>query len=168
MHVFLLILRIAVLLLSIIGSAASGIIGALWWVDKNRTVRMIEQTRKDPSLGLTSSLSQYSTPEDMEREVNRRANAFPVLLVGAPLCLLGGILAVLGRTNSGGGLLLLAGVSPGTLHPHALVFTWPLILAGLLACLVSLLALLTGAWSEQAEGSGRRRGRKHSSQQGKG
>jgi hypothetical protein len=171
MRGLLLGLRITVLVLSVLGAAVSAflalslIIGEYKLRKEYDRVRAVfdeadqaakkrglsEENRREADDHFRAEDDKFE--KDLEN-LNRVLNATPFLVVGALLSIVGGILAMLGRTNSGGGLLLLAGLGPVPLAPRAVIFTGVLILAGLLACLASFLAFQAGP--ERTKGKGRR------------
>jgi hypothetical protein len=175
MRIFLIILRVGVFALAMLGTAASGYLGYRWYSDASSQQTKLDLTRRTlvawevlnkagqagPNAG--NDIQSFKTQLETLNPVLR---AIPFLLAGAVLGLLGGILALAGRTTSAAVVLIVAGAGPGVLAPRSLVFTSILILAGFAALFVSFLAWVARpkdrAGEEEDEDerrAGRRRGR---------
>jgi hypothetical protein len=160
MRVFLILLRIGVLCLALGGAAASGFLGARWWNDLNETRAKIAEIRL--AILLARELAAETPPNSQARadaakaeaqynDLPHRARTYPFLLAGAVLGALGGVLALLGRTTSAAALLIVVGAGPGALVASGstllivgtVIFTCPLVLAGMLSLFVSFLAFVT-------------------------
>jgi hypothetical protein len=125
-------LRIAALVLGLLGAAASGLLGAAWLKDYNdnqAAMQLVVGLRDFAAKmgGDTKKLdAEIAKLEDM------RTAAF--FLVGAlPLGIGGGVLAWKRRTKIGGAVLIAAAVAPAVLAPKSLGFTWLLVVGGILA-----------------------------------
>lgn len=161
MRVFLLLLRVGVFLLALAGVGGAGFLGYKGW--ENITQKhSLEDARKQlaaaRALVSPGGLITAETVRKSESEVERLsmvARAYPFLLAGAVIGLLGGVLALVGRTNSGAVLMLLTLAGPGVIFPNSLLFLSPLGAAGLGALFVSFLAWITrpkpGAAAPRAE-----------------
>lgn len=149
MRVLLLTLRTVVFLLALAGGVSSGFLGLRWREavvqgQPDPTVQRVEvevigQLNK---LGL-GDLGTWAPVDQTPQEKARCSRAYPFLLVGLLLGAEGGLLAFRGRERSGAALLFLAGLGPAVLHPASLIFTSGLLLAGVLALGVGLLASRT-------------------------
>jgi hypothetical protein len=129
-------MRVAVLVLGILGGLGAGALGVLWLMNCNKDRDIIELLRSDPNLrdanlGIPGQ-AFIQTPRDAIREYDRRVRAYPFLLAGLLLGVVGGVLALLGRGKSGAVLLALACLGPAVLNPWSLIFTFLLpVAAGL-------------------------------------
>jgi hypothetical protein len=125
-------MRIAVLILAILGSLGSGGVGVLWLWHTARDSQGVELGRMlVEQAGVTDSAMRKELAE-----YDRRAKTFGFLLAGFALGLVGGVLAMLGRGKSAAALLLTAVIGPAVLHPVVLIFTFLLAIAGVLALFV--------------------------------
>jgi hypothetical protein len=150
MGAFLIVLRVGALVLALLGSAGSLFLAYQWRSD-------FEKEKEKIALGLAflefaGEIEKEVPPDPKQAEalakaraaydqLARAVRAIRFLFAGAALGLLGGLLALLGRTSCAAALLLVAAAGPAVLLPLTLVFTCPLVLGGLLALGASLLGL---------------------------
>ncbi len=138
-------MRYVVLLFGLVGAVVSGYLGYLWMDNFYHQKAITAEMRQHTATG-------YYKLEALEKiaEFDRQAKAWPFLLTGAVLGLLGSILAFERRRFSGSALLLCAALGPVVYKPLVALFICGLILAGLLALFIrpcSASALRTGcAW----------------------
>jgi LytS/YehU family sensor histidine kinase len=112
--------KIAIVALAVLGALAAGFLGGKWMGDLGG---MSDQQRMAAQLmGQTEQINKMTT------------SAF-VLLAGFLAGLAGAFLSFTGRFALGGGLMLAFGVLPVLFTPQALIFTSPLIAAGVVALL---------------------------------
>lgn len=118
-------MRIAVLILAILGAIGAGILGVIWVSDY--------ESGKD-LVNLAGALGGEEAV-DVD-EFHRLGIAAYMLLVAALLGVVGGILAFLGKGKIAGAIMLVGVAIPGFLAPMSLVFSGLLALAGVLAFLI--------------------------------
>jgi hypothetical protein len=152
MRIFLIILRVGVFLLALLGVAGSGGLGYKWWSDSTAEKPKFDLAQKKMAalrVLVKEGLGGPTTPSDLQKasenfdNLNSFLRPIPFLMAGAVIGLLGGVLALIGRTLSGAVLLFLASAGSGVLQPITLIFTCPLIAAGLGSLFVSFLAFVT-------------------------
>jgi hypothetical protein len=119
-------MRIAVLIVGILGSLGAGTLGVLWMLACQKDKQDLQMLR----------LAGMRIPAEVEDEYVRRSRAYPFLLAGVVLGGTGAALAMAGRGKSAGALLLTAGAGPAVLNPASLIFTFLLPVAGVLAFFV--------------------------------
>jgi hypothetical protein len=141
MRIFLIILRVLVLLTALLGVGLSGGCGAVAYQGITKE-KILEKVQKKQVAERVLKRENKATGEMIEFFTSW-SRAWPFLLAGAVLGLLGGIFAMMGYTNSGALLLLVSGVGPGVIGLGRLVITSPLIAAGLGSLFVSFLAFVT-------------------------
>jgi hypothetical protein len=131
-------MRGIVLLLGLLGAVGSGFLGYKWYSDANdpEYKAKIELARS-----LAEAMDKENVPGNEEgkasiAEYERSVKAAYFLLAGLPLGIAGAVLAFLGRPKSGAALLLVAVIGPAVLNWRSLVFTFPLLIAGILCFLV--------------------------------
>jgi hypothetical protein len=140
MNVFLVLLRLFALLLALGGIAATGYLANRWSAD----LFPDEAKRQKEALGRALLRIDPKGREEVakeDRRLDEAARAFPFLFGAMALALLGAVLTVAGRTNSGAALLLAAVIGPAVFAPPTLIFTSGMVCAGLVALLASILAL---------------------------
>ncbi len=108
-------MRIAGLVLGILGGLVAGLLGMKWIADANELSREIQAAQ---ALGVDTS------------DVSRMVTAGWLLVASLALGITGGVLAMLGRGKPAAGLLLAGGVAPVIFAPVALIFTWLLVVGG--------------------------------------
>jgi hypothetical protein len=129
-------MRFVVLILALAGGAATGFLGYKWRSDYEGQAAILDAARQKAQ-GNPAAEAEFA-------KVDRLSKAAYFLLAGAPLGLIGGILAMLGRGKLAAVVLLLALVGPAvlagpvvmednTLLGGFILFLSPLLLAGLLA-----------------------------------
>jgi hypothetical protein len=160
MRVLLIVLRVFVFLLGVGGALAAGFVGVVLTVEQDRMKEDLEKKRKE--YAIVKALVQAGGSEaeraklaDVDREffrLERGLRAYPFFLACFPLGVLGGILGLVGRTNSAAALLLVSALGPLVLffHTFTLAFTSGLLAAGVLSVVISLLAFLTRPRPEPA------------------
>jgi hypothetical protein len=151
MRLFLILLRIGVFLLGLAGSLGSGFLG-YWWRNETRDRRpgfdqaVHDFRRRCDILGIDpTEVAREPFWRELEQEYRafqRQDRAYPFLLAGSVIGLVGAVLALRGRDRSSAALLLVAALGPAVLDPTALRFSFALVLAGLLALGTAFLALL--------------------------
>lgn len=104
-------MRIAGLILGILGGLSAGLLGAVWISDVNSV---------DPEMAALVDMSGMLT-------------AGYLLVLALVLGISGGVLALRGKGRWAAGLMIPAAVAPAFLQPSALVFTFLLLLAGILS-----------------------------------
>ncbi|HEV3258624.1 MAG TPA: hypothetical protein VG013_17240 [Gemmataceae bacterium] len=139
-------MRIAVLILAILGAAGSGFLGVRWMTDSLTNKDQIEADRAQaeklrPLLNLMGEAdpkmkAQLADYDAKYHNAIQAMKAYPFLLAGVGLGVWGGLLGLARRGKSGAALLLVAALGPAVLLPKTLIFTFCLILAGLLCLLV--------------------------------
>jgi hypothetical protein len=174
MRIFLILLRIGVLFIAFIGAGLSGLGGYIWWDDVGQPQKKADMANARKKMAAAEMLVKTLPPGDKQRqrfeteqknvaklleEVDRRQRAWPFLMAGAVLALLGGFFALFGRTTSGAMLMFLAAFGPIWLtQPKSfsaplvdlivddwkpVLFCAPLVLAGFCSLFVSFLAWVT-------------------------
>jgi hypothetical protein len=154
MGTLLVVLRVGALVLAGVGSMSSVLLAAIWQAEFEKRKQEIgialylldgveEGERPPPSdpkqaQALAEARAAY-------HKLGRAVRATRFLYAGAVLGLLGGLLAALGRTGCGAALLLVAAAGPAVLVPFTLVFTSPLVAAGLVALGATVLALFASS-----------------------
>jgi hypothetical protein len=124
-------MRYVVLVLAILGALTTGFLGYAWRTNAVEKKDMIEMTRGLVEVGFAGEEGKAELVE-----FDKRAKAWPYLFIGAALGIVGGVLAFL-RKGMFAALVLVAGaILPAIFNPSSLLFTCPLILAGLLAFFV--------------------------------
>ena len=111
-------MRIAGLILGIIGGLLAGMLGITWMRDANRMRELIETAK---SLGVDTG------------EVDKLVIAAYILLAVMIVGIVAGVLAFRGKGKIAAPLMILGAVSPALFAPKALVFTFILLLGGLLS-----------------------------------
>jgi hypothetical protein len=140
-------MRIAVLVLGILGGLAAGTLGMLWLTNcqKDRPIiEVLRNTQKDHEEARKKRVVPPNEPEldflidpdAMVREYDRRVRAYPFLLAGLLFGVMGGVLAMLRRGKSAAVLLALAALGPAVLNPLTLIFTFLLPIAAVLSLFV--------------------------------
>jgi hypothetical protein len=144
MRIFLSVLRVGVFLLALVGATAAGFLGYVWWGGLSGDMHKGETKLHDVRPLLGSAGAFLAERERAQGEYESRAKAYPFLLAGAALGLLGGLLVLTRQDKSGAVLLLLSVAGPAVFVPAVLLVTFPLPLAGAGALFVAFLAFLAG------------------------
>jgi hypothetical protein len=111
-------MRIAGLILGILGGLAAGFLGMKWMGDANSLKGQIEVVRK---MGVNMD------------ELDKMATA-SYMLIGAMVAgILGGILAMMGKGRIAALLMLAGAILPAIWAPKSLVFTCILVLGGIVS-----------------------------------
>ncbi|MBK6917319.1 MAG: hypothetical protein IPH07_07965 [Deltaproteobacteria bacterium] len=111
-------MRIAGFIIAILGALAAGLLGAAWLTDAAEQSARITQAK---ALGVdTGALDSIVT-------------AAYVLVLSLGLGIAGGVFTLRGKGRIAALVLIAAGVAPALFAAKALVFTWLLVLAGLLS-----------------------------------
>jgi len=142
-------MRYAVLILGILGALGSGFLGYKWWSDAHSAG---VQAQMDTIRALGSPELAQQTQAKMDQLV--RASYF--LMAGLPLGIVGGVLAMR-RQGWIAGLLMLIPVALATAFAQnagVLIFTFPLVIGGLLAFFVWPKRAATVRTPTGAEGTG--------------
>jgi hypothetical protein len=108
-------MRIAGFIVAILGALAAGALGAVWLSDAAKYEHQIAQAE---ALGL---------------DVSGLVTAAYLLCASLLLGIGGGVLALRGKGQIAAIVLIAAGVAPALFAAKALVFTWLLVVAGLLS-----------------------------------
>jgi hypothetical protein len=108
-------MRIAGFILAVLGALAAGALGAVWLSD---AAKYKDQLAQAQALGL---------------DVGSIVTAGYVLVLSLVLGIVGGVMALRRKGTIAAAILIAAGVAPALFEPKALVFTWLLLLAGLLS-----------------------------------
>lgn len=111
-------MRIAGLILGIIGGLLAGMLGMTWMRDANRMRELIETAK---SLGVDTG--------EMDKLVIAAYILLAVMVVG----IVAGVLAFRGKGKIAAPLMILGAIAPALFAPKALVFTFILLLGGLLS-----------------------------------
>jgi hypothetical protein len=122
-------MRIVVLLLGLLGSVTAGFLGFKWKSDAAKP----EQTEKVELVRAIAALGQDPKVKEELDKYDRIIKAAYALLASFPLGIIGAIVAYTGRGIIGGVTMLPAPVVAAVLQTNTLVFSSPLVLAGLLA-----------------------------------
>jgi hypothetical protein len=117
-------MRIAVLVLAVLGSMSAGFLGVKWVSDAGKYRDLIKTAEK---LGVAP---------DAVRQAGRLETAGYLLMLAAPVGLAGGAASMLGRKRVAAGLLIGAAVVPCLFAAKALLFTFLLLVAAGLALAV--------------------------------
>lgn len=140
-------MRIAVLILALLGGVAEGFLGFKWLSDAAKNEKMLKQLEelgaafekegidKNKGVDMIGNLGGQSNFSEKLAEYKKLVKAAYCLAGGAILALLTGIL-VFARVVPGyvgGILLLLCAIVPAVFEPKTLVFTCFVVLAGLLS-----------------------------------
>ncbi len=113
-------MRIAALILGILGALASGFLGSRWLSDYNENKELLAAAAK---MGADTG--------DLDKVV---MGAY-ILLVAAAVSLVGGIMTLKGKGKIFGPLMILLALSPVAFKPEALIFTSLTLIGGILAFL---------------------------------
>lgn len=135
-------MRIVVLILAVLGAGTSGFLGYRWRDNYRAEKDSMEKNREmltDPDKARIAGLFLGENLEKAKAnlaEFDKRAKTWPYLFVGCALGIVGAVLAYLRKGLFAAVVLLVGAILPAVLHPATLVFTFPLILAGLLALFI--------------------------------
>ncbi|TMQ30599.1 MAG: hypothetical protein E6K70_23940, partial [Planctomycetota bacterium] len=144
-----LLLRTIVLACGLLGAAACGALGFLWWSAQSEMKEQVELAR----LFMQGDAADPKIVAQL-KEFDNREKAYPLLFVAASLGVFGGILGFMRRGVIGGLLMLLALAGPTFYFPKSLVFT-ALRLAGGLLCFLIRSPQRAMAAAEKAVRTGR-------------
>jgi hypothetical protein len=127
-------MRIAVIILAVLGALGAGFLGFKWNSDSRKPE--VQLMRK-----LVEEVGKEDTAEGKEAreklaEVDRLVLASYFLMAAAPLALVGAFLASRGQGLIAGVVLLGAGLVPTVLAPKSLLFSFPLLIAGGLSFMI--------------------------------
>ena len=111
-------MRIVGLVLGVIGGLLAGLLGLTWMRDADRMRELVDTAR---SLGVDTG------------EVDRLVTAAYILLVVMVVGIVAGVLAFKGKGKVAAALMILSAVVPALFAPKALIFTFILLLGGLLS-----------------------------------
>ena len=111
-------MRIVGLVLGIIGGLLAGMLGLTWMRDANRMRELIDAAR---NLGVDTG------------EVDKLVIAAYILLAAMIVGIVAGVLAFRGKGKIAAPLMILSAIAPALFAPKALVFTFILLLGGLLS-----------------------------------
>ena len=111
-------MRIAGLALGIIGGLLAGVLGLTWIRDASRMRELVEAAR---SLGVDTG------------EVDKLVIAAYILLAAMVVGIVAGVLAFKGKGKAAAVLMIVAAIAPALFAPKALVFTFILLLGGMLS-----------------------------------
>lgn len=111
-------MRIAGLILGILGGLAAGFLGMKWLSDANSMKEMVGAAR---NLGIDMS------------ELDKTITAAYILLGSAVLGIVGGVMAFKGKGKIAGLLMLIGALAPAIFAPKALVFTIILLVGGIVS-----------------------------------
>jgi hypothetical protein len=128
-------MRIAVLILAILGGLGAAALGVLWLLNCQKDRNAVELARLIAA-EIPAGAPDSSKIIDELREYDRRVKAYPFLLVGFVLAVAGGFLAMQRRGKSAAVLLLLAALGPAILNPLSLIFTFLLPIAAVLSLFI--------------------------------
>jgi membrane-bound ClpP family serine protease len=123
-------MRTAVLIVGILGTFAAGALGVLWFLDKNSPEGLLLEAMRNDLLRLGPN-----AVSELQRW-DRHVMAIWFLFGAVPLGLGGAILGMNGRGICGAVLMFLAVLGPAILDWRSLVFTFVLIIAGILCLFV--------------------------------
>lgn len=113
-------MRIATLVLAILGGLAAIMLGAIWLSDAAQQRETLEVLR---SAGISTA------------EIDGIVRTAYILIVGGLIGIVAGVLAFRGKSKVAAGILAIVVVIPAVLMPKTLVFTFLLAIAALLAFL---------------------------------
>jgi len=111
-------MRIAGLILGILGGLAAGLLGMKWLSDANQLKELADFVRQTG--GDTGDLDKLVT-------------AAYVLIGAMVLGIVGGVLAFMGKGKIAAVLMLVAGILPAIFEPKALVFTFILLIGAVVS-----------------------------------
>jgi hypothetical protein len=111
-------MRIVGLCLGVIGGLLAGMLGVTWMRDANRMRELVDTAR---SLGVDTG------------EVDKLVLAAYLLLAVMIVGIVAGVLAFKGKGKIAAPLMILSALAPALFAPKALVFTFLLLLGGLLS-----------------------------------
>jgi hypothetical protein len=111
-------MRIAGLILGILGGLAAGLLGMKWLSDANQLKELTDFVRQTG--GDTSDIDKLVT-------------AAYVLIGAMVLGIVGGVLAFMGKGKIAAVLMLVAGILPAVFEPKALVFTFILLIGAVVS-----------------------------------
>lgn len=111
-------MRIIGLVLGVIGGLLAGMLGLTWMRDANRMRELIDAAR---NLGVDTG------------EVDKLVIAAYILLAVMVVGIVAGVLAFRGKGKIAAPLMILGAIAPALFAPKALVFTFILLLGGLLS-----------------------------------
>lgn len=111
-------MRITGLILGVIGGLLAGTLGLTWMQDANRMRELIAAAR---NLGVDTG------------EVDKLIIAAYILLAAMVVGIVAGVLAFKGKGKIAAPLMILGAIAPALFAPKALVFTFILLLGGLLS-----------------------------------
>lgn len=136
-------LRIAALVFGILGASGSLTIALIWRNEAEKSAPMIALARKlaeEVREGKAGPMDQAKVAEaaDVEKKINRMMSSIPMLFVGVVMCLIGSVLAILGRTGCAAIWFLLAVLGPTILAPPSIICTGATPLAALIAGIATL------------------------------
>jgi hypothetical protein len=120
-------MKIAALVLGILGAIATAGLGSKWVSDYNDNKALIDSLSK-----VSASIGGGDNPA--LAELNRTKNAGYLMIVFG-IAALGAAALVFKQSKAAGGVLVAAAVIPALLAPKSLVFSFFLIIAGVLAFL---------------------------------
>ena len=107
-------MRIVVFILAILGGLAAAALGAVWLAD-------------------AAAVEQLQLGEEAGVALEGIVTAGYLLLLALALAIAGGVLALLRKGKFAAGVLISAAVAPAIFEPKSLVFSFLLVVAGLLA-----------------------------------
>jgi hypothetical protein len=125
-------MRIAVLILALLGAVTAGFLGYKWFSDSR-------SPEVKAARDLAEALGQLPGAEDAKAKVaehDRLVLASYFLMGAFVLGIAGGALAYTGKGVIAGIILLVAAGVPAVLAPKSLVFSCPLVVAGVLSFLI--------------------------------
>jgi hypothetical protein len=139
----MLVMRYAVLILSLIGAAACGALGAKWLSDINspngklavEIADSIASGKNDAELEKTYG-PRLPELKELSAKLMRLQKASYALFGSVLLAIVGGVLALKSQKFLAALVLLVAGAGPAIFAPPALLATGVLLLSGLLSLLI--------------------------------
>lgn len=111
-------MRIAGLVLGIIGGLLAGMLGLIWMRDASRMRELVDAAK---NLGVDTG------------EVDKLIVAAYILIAVMIVGIVAGVLAFKGKGKIAAPLMILGAIAPAVFAPKALVFTFILLLGGLLS-----------------------------------
>jgi len=111
-------MRIVGLVLGVIGGLLAGMLGLTWIRDASRMRELVDAAR---SLGVDTG------------EVDKLVIAAYILLAAMVVGVVAGMLAFKGKGRLAAAMMIMAAIAPALFAPKALVFTFVLLLGGLLS-----------------------------------